>query len=38
VPHFRLPDGGPVRDKLRVVSAVPLFAEAVRTSHASWWT
>ena len=38
VPHFRLPDAGPVRDKLRVVSAVPLFADAIRTSHASWWT
>ena len=38
VPPFRLPDGGPVRDKLHVVSAVPLFAEAVRASHASWWT
>lgn len=38
VPHFRLPEGGPVREKLRVVSAVPLFAEAIRTSHASWWT
>jgi ribose-phosphate pyrophosphokinase len=38
VPHFRLPESGPVRDKLRVVSAVPLFAEAVRSSHAAWWT
>lgn len=36
VPPFRLPDGGPVRSKLHVVSAVPLFAEAVRASHASW--
>ena len=38
VPHFRLPDDGPVRAKLRVVSAVPLFAQAIRSSHASWWT
>lgn len=37
VPPFRLPDGGPVRAKLHVVSAVPLFAEAVRASHVSWW-
>ncbi len=36
VPPFRLPDGGPVRSKLHVVSAVPLFAEAVRASHGSW--
>lgn len=37
VPPFRLPDAGPVRDKLQIVSAVPLFADAIRTSHASWW-
>ena len=36
VPPFRLPDGSPVRSKLHVVSAVPLFAEAVRASHTSW--
>ena len=36
VPPFRLPDGGPVRSKLHVVSAVPLFAEAVRASHVCW--
>lgn len=30
VPPFRLPAAGPVRDKLRVVSAVPLFVEAIR--------
>ena len=36
VPPFRLPDDGAVRGKLRVVSAVPLFAEAVRASHGSW--
>lgn len=38
VPPFRLPDGGPVRKKLHVVSAVPLFAEAIRDSRASWWS
>jgi ribose-phosphate pyrophosphokinase len=38
VPQFRLPEGGPVRAKLRVVSAVPLFADVIRTCHASWWT
>ncbi|MGZ5184408.1 MAG: ribose-phosphate diphosphokinase [Caldimonas sp.] len=37
VPPFRLPDDGPVRAKLQVVSAVPLFAEAIRTSHVAWW-
>jgi len=37
VPPFRLPVGGPVRNKLHVVSAVHLFAEAIRTSHAAWW-
>ena len=35
VPPFRLPDDGAVRGKLHVVSAVPLFAEAVRASHGS---
>lgn len=38
VPPFRLPDTGPVRAKLHVVSAVHLFANAIRESHASWWT
>lgn len=38
VPHFRLPDDGPVRAKLQVLTAVPLFADAIRASHASWWT
>ncbi|WP_230559097.1 ribose-phosphate diphosphokinase [Variovorax paradoxus] len=33
---FRLPEQGPSREKLRVVSAVPLFAEAVRASHVGW--
>jgi len=37
VPPFRLPADGPVRGKLHVASAVPLFAEAVRASHMSWW-
>ena len=36
VPPFRLPDDGPVRAKLHVVSAAPLFAEAIRASHESW--
>ncbi len=36
VPPFRLPEDGAVRGKLHVVSAVPLFAEAVRASHGSW--
>ena len=36
VPPFRLPDDSPVRNKLHVVSAVSLFAEAVRASHGSW--
>ena len=36
VPPFRLPDGGPVRAKLSVVSAAPLFAQAIRASHGSW--
>ena len=36
VPAFRLPDGGPVRAKLHVVSAAPLFAQAILASHGSW--
>jgi ribose-phosphate pyrophosphokinase len=36
VPPFRLPEGGPVRGKLRIVSAVPLFAEAIRACRDSW--
>ncbi|HSM22434.1 MAG TPA: ribose-phosphate diphosphokinase [Rubrivivax sp.] len=36
VPAFRLPAGGPVADKLRVVSAAPLFAQAIRESHTAW--
>jgi len=33
VPPFRLSETGAVRSKLRVVSAAPLFAEAIRASH-----
>ena len=36
VPPFRLPAAAPVRRKLRLVSAVPLFAEAIRDCHDSW--
>ena len=36
VPPFRLPSAGPVRDKLRVFSVAPLFAQAVRQSSDAW--
>ncbi|MBK5205880.1 MAG: ribose-phosphate pyrophosphokinase [Polaromonas sp.] len=36
VPPFRLPATGAVRDKLRVVSAAPLFAQAIQATHAAW--
>ncbi|HJV96795.1 MAG TPA: ribose-phosphate diphosphokinase [Albitalea sp.] len=36
VPAFRLPAIAPVRRKLRVMSAVPLFARAIRDCHDSW--
>jgi ribose-phosphate pyrophosphokinase len=36
VPAFRLPAAGAVARKLRVVSAAPLFAEAIRESHGAW--
>lgn len=36
VPPFRLPAGGPVAAKLRTVSAVPLFACAIRECRDSW--
>ena len=36
VPSFRLPAGGPAARKLRVASAVPLFAQAIRDSHRAW--
>jgi ribose-phosphate pyrophosphokinase len=35
VPPFRLPAGGAVQAKLRVVSAVPLFAQAIRACRFS---
>lgn len=36
MPPFRLPESGPVRDKLQIASVVPQFAEAVSASHAAW--
>jgi len=36
VPPFRLPPDGPVARKLRVQSAVPLFAQAIRDCRDSW--
>jgi ribose-phosphate pyrophosphokinase len=36
VPPFRLPAAGPLRRKLRIVSAVPLFAQAIRECRDSW--
>ncbi len=36
VPPFRLPAEGDVARKLQVVSAVPLFARAIRECHESW--
>jgi ribose-phosphate pyrophosphokinase len=36
VPPFRLPAAGPVAHKLRIASAVPLFARAIRDSHDAW--
>lgn len=36
VPPFRLPPTGPVSRKLRIVSAVPLFAQAIRECRDSW--
>jgi ribose-phosphate pyrophosphokinase len=36
VPPFRLPPSGPVAGKLQVVSAVSLFAQAIRDCHDSW--
>ncbi|MDP2256562.1 MAG: ribose-phosphate diphosphokinase [Polaromonas sp.] len=35
VPPFRLPATAAVSNKLRVVSAAPLFAEAIRATHAA---
>lgn len=36
VPDFRVPDAGALRDKLRVLSCVPLLSAAMRDSHAAW--
>jgi ribose-phosphate pyrophosphokinase len=36
VPPFRLDPASPVRHKLQVVSGAPLFARAIRDSHAAW--
>ncbi len=36
VPPFRLPATGPVSHKLRVVSCVPLLAQAIRDCRDSW--
>jgi ribose-phosphate pyrophosphokinase len=36
VPPFRLPAAGPVAHKLKIVSAVPLFARAIRDCHEAW--
>jgi ribose-phosphate pyrophosphokinase len=36
VPPFRLPAGGAAFRKLRVISAAPLVADAIRQCHASW--
>lgn len=36
VPPLRLPPDAPLRRKLRVLSCVPLFAQALRRSHEGW--
>jgi len=36
MPGLRLPDSGPLREKLRIVSCVPLLSAAMRDSHAAW--
>jgi ribose-phosphate pyrophosphokinase len=36
IPPFRLAVQSTVRQKLRVVSAAPLFAQAISASHAGW--
>lgn len=36
VPPFRLPHTAHLRRKLRVVSAAPLFAQAIQASHGAW--
>ena len=37
VPPFRLAADAALRARLKVVSAVPLLAAAIRESHAAWW-
>jgi ribose-phosphate pyrophosphokinase len=36
VPPFRLPASAAVRSKLRVLSAAPLFAQALKAAHEAW--
>jgi ribose-phosphate pyrophosphokinase len=36
VPPFRLAASGALANKLRVMSAAPLFAQAIRSCHAAW--
>ncbi len=36
VPPFRLPVASKLRDKLSIASAVPLFAQAIKTCHGAW--
>lgn len=36
VPPVRVAPGGVLHGKLQVVSSVPLFAEAIRSSHSAW--
>lgn len=36
VPPFRLPQTGPVVNKLRIASAVPLLARAISDCHCQW--
>lgn len=37
VPPFRLPPAALTAGRLQVVSAVPLFAQAIRASRDAWW-
>ncbi len=37
VPSFRLDAAAPVRTKLHIVSAAPLFAQAIKASRDAWW-
>lgn len=36
VPPFRVAPAGALRARLRVVTAVPLFRDAIRASHSAW--